>query len=369
MTTTTPDTVALPAHVGRRPSGRLRFAVAFLVGLLVALGAGVGALYAYDQQYVGRILPGVRVGTINLSGLDPVAAAERLNAEYGGLRDGEIVLAGPDGPITIPYAAVGRRADVEGMLADAMAVGRAGSPVERVIADARTALRGVTIAPRVTFDQERVADRIGGALGLLSIDPVDASVAVAADTTFVFVPGHAGRRADATPAITATLAALGDLDAPARLELDVPVTILVPTVTTVEAFNAKALAERLTNRITLEVEDVKDPQFISSKRLRGWTSFAVTPDGGYAPTLDTSDLSAALAKLAKKVDRRPVNASFKTKGGRITGVTSSRNGYKMDVAATAAAVQAVLAGRMAGAVAPTVEPTLKVTKPVLTTAE
>ena len=160
MTTTTPETIAIPAESGRRPSGRLRFGVAFLVGLMVALLVGVGAIYAYDQQYVGRVLPGVRVGSVDLSGLDPVIAADRLRAEYAALSEGEIVLDGPDGPITVSYEAVGRRADVEAMIADAMAVGRAGNPVERAIADARTALRGVTLVPRVTFDADLVADLI-----------------------------------------------------------------------------------------------------------------------------------------------------------------------------------------------------------------
>jgi hypothetical protein len=71
MTTTTPDTVAIPTPETRRSSVRLRFAVAFLVGLLAALGIGAGALYAYDQQYTGRVLPGVRIGAVDLSGLGP----------------------------------------------------------------------------------------------------------------------------------------------------------------------------------------------------------------------------------------------------------------------------------------------------------
>ena len=42
----------------RKSSAALRFGVAFLIGLIAAMALGVGALYAYDQQYVGRVLPG-----------------------------------------------------------------------------------------------------------------------------------------------------------------------------------------------------------------------------------------------------------------------------------------------------------------------
>ena len=58
-----------PTPAPRRPRAAVRFGVAFLVGLIAALALGAGALYAYDQQYTGRILPGVRVGNIELAGL------------------------------------------------------------------------------------------------------------------------------------------------------------------------------------------------------------------------------------------------------------------------------------------------------------
>ena len=300
--------------------------MAFVVGLVVAFAIGVGALYAYDQQYLGRVLPGVTIGTVDLSGVDPAIAAERLQAAYGSLSEGEIVLAGPDGPMAIPYDRVGRRADVEAMVAEALAVGRAGNPVERLLADARTALRGVTLAPRVTFDAQRTADQIALLALARTQSPVDAEVVVQGeDHRFVVAPGLDGRAVDASAAVATALATLGELDAPATLDLELVTTPIEPAVSTVEAFNAKALTDRLTDRITLAIDDVKDPQYLSALRLRTWTTFAPTADGGYGPSVDTSALGATLEKLAKKVDQAPVNASFKTKGGTITGVTPSKN--------------------------------------------
>ena len=173
MTTTTPESIGIGVRT-RRPSSRVRFALAFLVGLLLALAVGVGAMYAYDQQYVGRVLPGVRVGSVDLSGLDPETAAERLQAEYARLSEGELLLVGPDGDLSIPYEAFGRAADVDAMVADAMGIGRAGNPVERIVADARTALRGVTIQPRVTYDPDRLAERITSYADSLARRPRDA---------------------------------------------------------------------------------------------------------------------------------------------------------------------------------------------------
>ena len=60
------------------------------------------------------------------------------------------------------------------MLAEALAVGREGNPVERVIADARTAIRGVTLTPRVTYDADALAERIVAYADSLALEPVDA---------------------------------------------------------------------------------------------------------------------------------------------------------------------------------------------------
>ena len=44
---------------------------------------GVGALYAWDQQYDGRVLPGVRVGGTSSAGSRREQAAARIADAYG----------------------------------------------------------------------------------------------------------------------------------------------------------------------------------------------------------------------------------------------------------------------------------------------
>src|SRR4051812_45101191 len=123
MTMTTPDSIGLALEGPRRPSPRFRFAVAFLVGIVVATAIGVGALYAFDQQYLGRVLPGVRLGNLDLSGLDAAGAADRIATEYAALEQGEVVVTGPDGATSIPYAEFGRGPDVAAMVNAAMGIG------------------------------------------------------------------------------------------------------------------------------------------------------------------------------------------------------------------------------------------------------
>ena len=367
MTTTTPDTVAITPPAARRGSARVRFAAAFLIGLLLALGVGAGAMYAYDQQYVGRVLPGVQVGGLDLSGLDAATAAERLRSAYADLGKGQVTITGPAGGRTIRYADIGRGPDVEAMLAEAMAVGRDGNAVDRAVADVRTALHGVVLTPRLTFDADALAERVVGYAESLARDPIEAGVKVVDKKSFVVSPGADGRVADPSAPLQAVLAAVGELDAPSNLMVEMPVTVLPPTVTTAEATQAKADAERIARPIELRVGDTTVK--ITSSRLRTWLALAPTADGGYGVSIDTTELPATLKTLAKQIDRAPVNASFRTSGGKITGVTASQPGHKLDLEATRAQVQGLIDARFAGAATASIEPTLKVTQPVLTTAE
>src|SRR5512141_382982 len=69
----------------RRSSVRVNFGLAFVLGLAAALLLGVGALYAYDRQFTGRILPGVHVGSVDLSGRSADEARAALEAAYESL--------------------------------------------------------------------------------------------------------------------------------------------------------------------------------------------------------------------------------------------------------------------------------------------
>ena len=86
-----------PARPRRRRSLALRFGVSFVLGFLLAVGIGAGALYAWGQQYDGRVLPGVRVGSTDLGGLTREQAEAAIANAYGSLGTGQITLTGPDG--------------------------------------------------------------------------------------------------------------------------------------------------------------------------------------------------------------------------------------------------------------------------------
>jgi len=182
----------------RRASVRFRFAVAFFAGLIAATALGAGALYAYDQQYSGRIMPGVRIGNVDVSGLAPDEATALLTSAYGSFAEGTVVVHGPDGDLTLDYAGLGRGPDVATMVAEAMAVGHSGNAAERAIAGARTAVNGVTLEPRVRVDATAVADRIADLAASVKRTPSEASISIDPKFRFTVSPGSDGREADPT---------------------------------------------------------------------------------------------------------------------------------------------------------------------------
>src|SRR3954451_11706503 len=96
----------------RRRSLVFRFGLSFVVGFVVAVGIGAGALYAWDRQYDGRVMPGVHLGSADLGGLTRDEAGAAIASAYGSLGNGQITLTGPDGQTTtMSYADVGRGPD------------------------------------------------------------------------------------------------------------------------------------------------------------------------------------------------------------------------------------------------------------------
>jgi vancomycin resistance protein YoaR len=365
MTATT-ETLEQAADPGR-PSPWLRFGLAFALGLGTVLLVGAAAFYTYDQLFAGKVLPGVRVGSVDLSGLTPDAARAELLRAYGSLSEGRIVLSGIEEQQVITYAEVGRGPDVNGMVATALAVGRTGSPLDRAVADVRTALRGVVLEPTSTFDDEGLAERVGQIAEGLRIEPVDSTVVIDPEQKFEVVPGHVGRAADSAPVILSLTAALAQIDAPSEINVNLGVHVLDPDVTVAEAFEAKRTAERVTQGIVVVVGEQELP--IAEAELRGWLSFRRTSGGGYEPVMDTAPLTGIVEAIAKQIDREPVNATFVTVSGLVTEIVPSKDGHKVDVPATVAKIEGLLGQRAAGGETVRLVPVLSVTPPALTTAQ
>lgn len=338
--TETPEALALPA---RQPWGR--FGAAFVFGLLAILAVATGAMTAFERSYEGRILPGIHVGSVDLTGLSTAQAATRLNAAYGSLTDGELAVVGGDASTSINYSDVERRLDVDAVIAEAMAVGRAGSLAERIAVDLRTMVGGHDIELRATLDEAKLRTAIEGVARGLAISPVDAVVATT-ETGFSVTRGIEGRAAEVDAALAAALTALRDPAAPSQISVPIAVHSVTPRITTDEAEAAVAEAARIAQDIRLTNGKVSST--IAAATIRSWLSYTTTADGTLRPFVNRAGPEASLNAFAPQIAAKPVEPQFVVDGKAVVGIIPGKDGAALDTSQSSTRVLQLLAARSNG---------------------
>jgi vancomycin resistance protein YoaR len=344
-----------------------KFAIAFLLGVVLVVGVGSAGLYAYGQQYTGKILPGVRAGGVDLSGLTPEAATAAIADAYASLGAGVIKLAGPDGEATIDYAEIDRGPDTAAMLGAALAAGRQGQPVADLIAAPQTALRGASVDAAVTYDPAALETAVAAIVKSIDREPVDATLTINEDGSYATTESVDGRTVDQAALLASLDEQLSELGAPSEIRGDIPFTTQTPDTETADVEAATAAADRMAQDLVLTRGD--DTWTLPSAKLRELISFSPTADGGIAAVVDETGIDPLIKPIAKDVNQKVANAGLKLSGGRIVVGAASKEGRKLDVEATRAVVLGALAARQAGTPDGTLEPVVAVTEPALTTAE
>jgi vancomycin resistance protein YoaR len=359
-----PDVLAAPA-ARRLPEPR--FFLAFGFGVLAVLAIAAGALLAFVGSYDGRILPGVHVGSTDLGGLGRDDARRKLLASFAELGDGTLVLTADGKTTTASYSSIRRRLDVDGMLEQAMAAGRSGTPAERLAQDVRYALFGYTVEPAATFDQDRLEGAVARFATQVDVAATDASVVVG-DASFTLTASATGRAVDRVATAAAAAAAISSIDAPSRVTIDAPVADTQPAVGDEAASDARQAAVRIARDLALVAGE--DDWTIPAAQIRGWLSFARGQDGSYGPVVAREAVESALTGIAAKVEKKAVDATFLLgRNDTVVGVTEAKDGRTLDVAATVAGVEALIHDRAMGVRVDQLALTTQVVRPKLTTED
>jgi vancomycin resistance protein YoaR len=362
-----------PAATGTRRRLRLgratarRFVAAFTFGILGVLAVSAGALAAFESSNSGRILPGTHVGSVDLSGLTPSEARARLNDAYAALGEGELLLAADGTTRTVTYASIGRRLDVDAIVDRAMAVGRGGATLDRIAANVRNLVRGVDVAPAATFERVALRLEIEALAAQVAIVPVDASVTLTGES-FVVAAGSDGRAGDIDAAVRAAIELLEDPAASSSVRVTLPLDVIEPAVTTDEARAARDAAARIA--VDVELIDADERFTIAGPTIRGWITFAPTPDGGYGPVVAQAGFEAGLTEVAAAVAIAPVDATFLVgNGNNVVGVTEAKDGRALDVPMTITSLARLVDQRAAGMDVTGFALSTTVVEPSLTTEE
>jgi vancomycin resistance protein YoaR len=358
-----------PADAVRRQAAWPRVLLGVVLGIAATFALATGLVLAADQQYAGRVLPGVHVGSTDLSGMDAEQATAALTRSLAGYAQGTVSVTTRDGVETIPYAALGRRADVDRLVARALAVGRDAQGVDRFVSDMRNAVRGVRIDPVVVVDPSAIRAALADVAARTDLVGTDASVATGANG-FTVTPAVPGAEMDVTAASAQVLAELSSTDAPSAVSVDATYAPTDAAVTTAAATEAVQAAGRMQGAVL--VAEGTEKWTVTAVTVKSWITLGYRPDGSFGPMVDTVKAARSIAKLAPKIDRPAKSATFLLdKSGKIIGATGGRVGRTLDPAATAARVAEALLARGADPTVPNtpVELAYAAADPALTTAQ
>ncbi len=180
--------------------------IAAVLIVAVLMGAGA-AVYAYDSSREDRIANGVRVGSTDVGGLTATKAEAKLRrALLGPLQRPLIIEAGAKTfPLSAKEARI--RANIAGMVDDAVRRSRDGSFVGRAWRDLTGGEVDATVRPRIEFSRaavQRIVDRVRVTM---SRPAQDAKVDFAT-SSLTIRPSRVGRTIDSKALRAGVLSAL-----------------------------------------------------------------------------------------------------------------------------------------------------------------
>jgi vancomycin resistance protein YoaR len=342
-----------------------RFLLGFGLTMLLALLMAAAASIVIGLANQGRVLPRVSVGGIDLGGLDPAAAEQRLAAGLPSLASGTATLEIDGQAVMVPYAQIGRGYELTAMVDAALGAGREANPLTATIARLRDVLRGTVLPVQVHAYDADAINRVAIQLALrFAKDPVDASATVDENGIVSVTPAAPGTALD--PRVVRGLlgAAVATPD-PADMTIQVPITTREPSVTTDQA-QAAAGAARAMLTGALVLTDGSDDFSIDPSTLASLLRFGLDGSGGYGVQVDPIALDSVVAGLADRLDRDAVDASYVF--GATVSVVPAVEGRALDQEITAGEIRHALQERAAGQSPGPVPLPVTVTQPAFTTA-
>ena len=352
-----PALPAFPALRARLASRPARFAIAFAVGVAATLLLLSAVAVAAFSASSGRVVAGVHVGSVDLSGLSRDQAVARLQATYGYLSQGDASVNTPAGAASITYAEAGRSADVDSMADAAMSVGHSGNPFGDAAVMLKSAIGGDTIPVVVRVDPTAIAKSVHALVGTNDVPAKDAGVTNTGGT-FTLTNSAVGSGIDEKAVSAAILGRLSSPDAPSHLRIDESFFVLEPTISDEQAQAAIAAAPKMAVSLSLTwtgptpsttTTSTTTTFQVDAQTVAGWITFGVRADGTYGPYADSALVKAYLSGLSGQVGTAPEEPIVVHDGsGRAVSLSGGKDGTGIDQAATSQAIVKYLAGLASG---------------------
>ncbi len=292
------------------PIGQALVAFGLGVVLFVLLGSMVPALY--NWRYDGLIYPGVSVHAIDLSGLTPDEATERLQERVVYPATGKIAFQwGTQTWVTQPQA-LGLFVDAKTTALAAYNLGRTGGLAKRLTEQFNLWYDGQDLAPVLVFDQRVAQNYLDKIAAQVNLPILEASLSISG-TEVVVRPGQVGRELNMQAALEALHQHL-----PTMTDGIILLVVQETSPIILDVNQQAEIARRILSAplvISLAEGEAGDPgpwtfepaalaSMLSVERVE-------KPEGAtYQVQLDSSQLRLFLEQIAPTLVRYPQNARF-----------------------------------------------------------
>ncbi len=165
--------------------------VALAVALLVLIGGAVG-VYEYDSAHKDQIADGVKVGAVDVGGLDRDQAAQRLRKRLVAPLERPVSVKLGSERYQLPASHLKVRADVTGMVDEAIDASQSWGVPGRAFRELTGGSVNETVKAEVSYSHAAVRDFVKHVAKQVNRDPQDASIAATGDSLNV-VPAENGR--------------------------------------------------------------------------------------------------------------------------------------------------------------------------------
>jgi lipoprotein-anchoring transpeptidase ErfK/SrfK len=166
--------------------------ISVVVALLVLIGGAVG-VYAYDSAHKDQIADGVKVAGVDVGGLNADQAAHKIQKRLVAPLHKPVTVKLGSERYKLPASHLKIRADVNGMVDDAIDASQSWGLPGRVFRELTSGSVNHTVQPQVSYSRVAVRRFVQHVAKKVNREPQDASVSATGSSLNV-VPAENGRR-------------------------------------------------------------------------------------------------------------------------------------------------------------------------------
>ncbi|MGC4190944.1 MAG: VanW family protein [Thermomicrobiales bacterium] len=313
--------------------GLTRLGVAATALLLVA---AIG-LFAFRAVYADRIYPAVVVGDVEVGGLTPSQATEKVSARADALEHGLISFSYGGKTWTPTLSELGATVDIDGAIAEANDLGRTGDTAAK-LNFTNEILRGDQTVPlRTSVDRDALNAWFDSVDAGIDQRAVDASIVMDGSAPKI-APESDGTIVDRDAATSQILASLQSLQ---PLSGELPVMVEHPEVRAADLqAHYDEIETALNSTFTLTFEDQSFS--LAAKDLAPYVIVETAKGAGSADVrvaLDVNELAGFLNDTyAGQINRKPVDATIVWGGSAVEATSPSVDGVTLKPKALADAL-------------------------------